>query len=124
MGLADRKAELEGAIELAKRELAKLDALPDFEELAEGTVVGLLISYGPSRPYPVVALKAGDRWHLTGSNSPNKVSADELAAWLVSGGRRLRFAAVLAEFGVESVEVIDLGAALADLLGSTQNGGR
>lgn len=122
MGVANRKAELEAAIELARRELDRLDALPDFEELVEGSVVGLLVSYGPSRPYPVIAFKAGGLWHLTGKNSPNKIDSDALAEWLVTGGRRLRMAAILAEFGVERVEAFDIGEAILSALRESGRG--
>ena len=132
MGISDRREALRREIEAAEIEaaeiereaaaekaLAKLDQLPDFEELADGSVVGLVVTYGPSRGYPVIAYKAGGTWHLTGKNSPNKIDSDGLADWLVTGGRRLRMAAVLAEFGVETVPAFDLGAALAATLGAT-----
>lgn len=107
--------EREARVAAAEKALAKLDALPDFEELADGTVVGLMVTYGPSRPYAVIAYKVEGMWHLTGKNSPNKIDSDSLADWLITGGRRLRMVAVLAEFGVESVEVVDLGQALRGL---------
>jgi hypothetical protein len=117
MGLESRKAEIRRDIERKAQYLESLEAMPDLEELADGTVLGLVVTYGPSRPYPVVAYKAGGTWHLTGERSPNKISSDDLAEWLMSGGRHLRAAQVLAEFEVESVSVFDLGAALVDLLG-------
>ncbi|AAT36795.1 Pas47 [Actinoplanes phage phiAsp2] len=91
--------------------------MPDLGELADGTVLGLVVTYGPSRPYPVIGYKAGGNWHLTGERSPNKISSDDLAEWLMSGGRHLRLAQVLAEFEVGAVPVIDLGALLDGLLG-------
>jgi hypothetical protein len=117
MGLESRKAEIRRDIERKARYLESLEAMPDLEELADGTVLGLVVTYGPSRPYPVVAYKVGGTWHLTGERSPNKISSDDLAEWLMSGGRHLRAAQVLAEFEVETVQVFDLGAALVDLLG-------
>jgi hypothetical protein len=113
--IEDRKAELRAEIARRERELAKLDALPDFEELADGTVAALYVTLGRSRPYVFIAYKVRDRWYLTGRNSPNGASSDELAEWLVSSGRRLEAAAVLAE--IETVTVglsaVDLGALLA-----------
>jgi hypothetical protein len=112
MSLAERKAELAQIRDRAAKELAKLDALPDFEELADGSIVAMTITYGPSRPYGVVAYKTGGHWFLTGKNSPNKISSDELAGWLATGGRRLQAATVVAEFTVERVPVFDLGDAM------------
>lgn len=107
----DRKAELRAEIARRERELAKLDALPDFEELANGSIVALSLTLGRSRPYTFIGYKARDLWYLTGRNSPNGVSSDALAEWLVSQGRRLEAAAVLAEIEAVTVDV-DLGALL------------
>jgi hypothetical protein len=107
--IEDRKAELRAEIARRERELAKLDALPDFEALVDGTVVALSLTLG-RRPYVYIGYKARERWYLTGRNSPNGVSSDELAEWLVTSGRRLVSAAVLAE-----IETVELGVAAVDL---------
>lgn len=117
MGLEQRKAEIRREIERKARYLESLEAMPDLDALADGTVLGLVVTYGPSRPYPVVAYKAGGTWHLTGERSPNKISSDDLAEWLMSGGRHLRVAQILAEFEVGTVPTIDLGALLDEVLG-------
>lgn len=117
MGLEQRKAEIRREIERKARYLESLEAMPDLDALADGTVLGLVVTYGPSRPYPVVAYKAGGTWHLTGERSPNKISSDDLAEWLMSGGRHLRVAQILAEFEVGTVPTIDLGALLDGVLG-------
>lgn len=117
MGLEQRKAEIRREIERKARYLESLEAMPDLDALADGTVLGLVVTYGPSRPYPVVAYKAGGTWHLTGERSPNKISSDDLAEWLMSGGRHLRVAQLLAEFEVGTVPTIDLGALLDEVLG-------
>ena len=117
MGLEDRKAQIRREIERKARYLESLEAMPDLDELADGTVLGLVVTYGPSRPYPVVAYKVAGAWHLTGERSPNKISSDDLAEWLMSQGRHLRVTQVLAEFEVETVQVFDLGAVLAEALG-------
>ena len=117
MGLEDRKAELRRDIERKARYLESLEAMPDLGELADGTVLGLVVTYGPSRAYPVIAYKAGGTWHLTGERSPNKVSSDDLAEWLMSGGRHLRLAQVLAEFEVGTMPTVDLTALLLGGLG-------
>lgn len=117
MGLEERKTALRKEIERKARYLESLEAMPDLDELAEGSVVAMTVTYGGSRPYPVVAYKGGGRWHLTGKQSPNGVTGDELAEWLMSQGRHLRSATVLAEFTVEPVHpmdaAFDLAAALA-----------
>lgn len=127
MGIEDRKARLRAEIErdrraaeaaLARktRELEKLDALPDFEELADGTVAALFVTLGRSRPYIVVAFRNRGLWYLTGETSPNGVSSDALAEWLSTSGRCLVSAAVLAE--IETVTPsVDLGALLGALTG-------
>lgn len=120
MAIEDRKAELRREIERKTKELEKLDALPDFEELADGTVAALFVTLGRSRPYTYVAYRTRGLWYLTGSRSPNGVSSDALAEWLSTSGRRLVSAAVLAE--IETVTVapsVDLGALLAGMVGGS-----
>lgn len=111
--IENRKAELRSEIARRERELAKLDALPDFEELVDGTVVALSITLGRSRPYVFIGYKTRGLWYLTGSRSPNGVSSDALAEWLVSSGRRLETVSVLAEIQTVSVSAVDLGALMA-----------
>lgn len=117
MSLENRKAELRREIERKARYLESLEAMPDFDMMADGTVLGLIVAFGPSRAYPMIAYKVDGFWFATGkSRWPNGASSDELAEWLMSGGRHLRHAQVIAEFRVETVEVFDLGAALGGLL--------
>jgi hypothetical protein len=110
----ERAAEME--LERKRRELARLEAMPDFGALVDGTVAALTVTYGRSRPYVVVGYKANGKWYLTGERSPNGVDSEELATWLTTSGRRLGTAAVLAEIQVESAYAIDLGAALFSAL--------
>lgn len=119
MSLEARKEALRREISRKERHLASLDAMPDFSMLDNGSVLGLSVSLGRSRPYSFVAYKVAGQWYLTGANSPNGVSSDYLAEWLVSQGRRLHSATVLAEFVVEAaqiIQVIDLGGAIDSLL--------
>lgn len=118
MSLEDRKAELRRDIERKARYLETLEAMPDFDMLADGTVLGLVVTFGPSRGYPMVAYKVDGFWFVTGKKGPNGIKSDELAEWLMNQGRHLRAAQVIAEFQVETVEVFDLGAALGGLLDS------
>lgn len=118
MALEDRKAQLRREIERKARYLETLEAMPDFGMLADGSVLGLVVTFGPSRGYPMIAYKADGRWFVTGERGPNGIGSDELAEWLMSGGRHLRAAQVIAEFQVETLEVFDLGAALGGLLDS------
>jgi hypothetical protein len=111
--IEDRKAELKAEITRRERELAKLEALPDFGELAEGTVMALNVTLGRSRPYVYIAYKSRDRWYVTGERSPNRATSDQLAAWLVSSGRRLETAVVLAEIEAVRVPSVDLSALLS-----------
>ena len=113
--------ELETAAEMElnrkRAELARLEAMPDFGELVDGSVVGLTVTYGRSRPYTVIAYKTRSEWFLTGAKSPNGIDSDELASWLSTQGRRLGSAVVLAEFGVMPLSTIDLGALFGALGG-------
>jgi hypothetical protein len=111
----ERAAELELARK--RRELARLEAMPDFGALVDGTVVALTVTYGRSRPYVVVGYKANGKWYLTGERSPNGVDSEELAHWLTTSGRRLGTAAVLAEIETVTVGTIDLSGLLGQLLG-------
>jgi len=107
-----RREDLRRQIERAERELAKLDALPDFEELPEGSVVALVVTLGRSRPYTFVGLKTAGKWYLTGHRSPNGATTAELEDWLTTQGRRLVGAKHLATVEVQTVGFVDLGAAL------------
>jgi hypothetical protein len=118
MSLEDRKTELRREIERKARYLESLESMPDFGMLADGTVLGLVVTFGPSRGYPMIAYKVDGFWFVTGKRGPDGASSDDLAEWLMSGGRHLRSAQVIAEFKVETVEVFDLGAALGGLLDS------
>jgi hypothetical protein len=125
MGLENRKAALreeiereEAAlrrkIERKERYLETLEAMPEFDALEDGTILALTVTYGRSAPYPVVAYNGGGRWYLTGEKSPNGVTGDELAEWLMSGGRHLRTAEPIATFTIQRVAppVFDLGEAM------------
>lgn len=114
--MTNRRDELRRQIERAQRELEKLDALPDFEVLANGTVMALFVTLGRSQPYTFIGYKTRNRWYLTGSTSPNSVSSEELARWLTTSSRQLVTATVLAEIEATAVPVADLGAALSGLL--------
>lgn len=132
MGLETRKAQLrdelerdEAAlrrrIERKERYLETLEAMPEFDAMPDGSIVTMTVTYGASRPYPVVAYNGGGgKWYLTGEKSPNGVSGDELAEWLMTGGRHLRSAQLIAEFTVEAVRPFDITAAI---LNSMRNGG-
>jgi hypothetical protein len=118
--LREEIAELEAAAEAElarkRRELERLESLPDFGALVDGTVLALTVTYGRSRPYVVVGYKTGGKWYLTGERSPNGIDSEELASWLTTSGRRLGTAAVLAEIETVTVGAIDLGAALFSAL--------
>lgn len=114
--ISDRKAVLRQEIEKRERELARLEALPDFETLVNGSVVAMFVTYGGSRPYTVIGLKERGSWYLTGERSPNGVSSDALGNWLTSSGRRLTGVEVLAEIQVSGGAVVDLGAVLSEVV--------
>lgn len=99
-------------LERKRHDLARLEAMPDFGELVDGSVLALVVTYGRSRPYVVIGYKVRDLWYLTGEKSPNGISSDALAEWLATSGRRLERVEVLAEVEAVSVSVVDLGALL------------
>ena len=114
MGLQQRRADLIGElerdeaalrrrIERKERYLESLDAMPDFDAMEDGTILAMTVTYGASKPYPVVAYNGGGKWYLTGEKSPNGITGDDLAEWLMSGGRHLRSAQPIAEFTVQRV---------------------
>lgn len=121
VGLEDRKAALRREIERKERYLESLEAMPDFDGLADGSIVALTVTYGASRPYPVVAYKGGEGWFLTGAKSPNGITGDELSEWLMSQGRHLRAATVVAEFTLEPVAPFDIAAAMVEAMGGRTN---
>jgi len=87
--IADIEAAAGRELERKRRELARLENLPDFGSLVDGTVVAFTITYGRSRPYVVVGYKTEGNWYLTGERSPNGIDSEELANWLTTSGRRL-----------------------------------
>lgn len=119
--LREEIAEIERAagaeVARMRRELERLENLPDFGALVNGTVVAFTVTYGRSRPYVVVGYKVRDLWYLTGEKSPNGVDSEGLANWLTTSGRRLGTAAVLAEIETVTMGTIDLGGLLGALLG-------
>ena len=117
MGLEKRKEQLRRDIERKARYLETLENMPDFDMFEDGTVLGLAVSYSRGMTHPMIAYKAGDSWWVTGA-ALNGVSSNALTEWLVSQGRYLLSAQVLAEFRVEPVQAFDLGAALGDLMDS------
>jgi hypothetical protein len=125
VGIEKRKADLEREIARKARHLEALRAMPDFGELADGTVLALAVTLGRSKPYTYIGLKAADAWYLTGKNSPNGVSSDDLAEWLMSSGRLLVTAEVMGEvntFSTARTVVVDLGPMLDELLASVPAG--
>lgn len=124
--LESKKAELRREIARRERELEKLETLPDFSAMADGTVAALAVRLGSSNPYTYVGLKTGNRWFLTGKTGPNGVTSDKLAEWLSTGGRELMAFLELAEIetAVEAVpvavEVVDLGELLGSVLSQAE----
>lgn len=108
----------------AERELEELDALPDFEAMAAGTVLALTVqirrlhSFAPDQPVPVIALKDGrGRWHVTGYSGA--MDSGRLVDWLTEDGRRLIGAMELAVLEQVKVQVVHLDQQLLDLLQDT-----
>lgn len=131
MGLEDRKealrrelerdeATLRSKIERKARYLETLEAMPDFDDMDEGSIVTMTVTHGRSRPYPTIAYKGGGRWFVTGEKGPNGVTGDELGEWLMTGGRHLRSAELIATFTVEPVRPFDITEAV---LGAIRDGG-
>lgn len=117
--LESKKEELRREIARRERELEKLDALPDLTQLTDGTVLALFVAHGRSQPYTYVAYLTGGKFYLTGATSPNKVSADELAVWLTTSGRKLIGLAVIGEVAVVGALAFDISEALLDSLAET-----
>lgn len=112
MSLEERKERIRRDIARQERYLESLEAMPDFGELKDGSIVAMTVSYGSSSPYPVIAYKGGDSWYLTGAKSPNGVSSADLSEWLITQGRHLRSAVVVAEFTLEPVVPFDIADAM------------
>lgn len=108
--LESKKAELRNEISRRERELEKLESLPDFGAMPDGTVAGMAVRLSRSRPYTYIGLKTGKRWYLTGRTGPNGLSSDKLADWLITEGRELVAFLPLAEIetNVEVVEVVEV----------------
>lgn len=102
--------------ERASRKLAKLNELPNLEELPKGTVLAVSVGYPTGHPYTYIGYKVGERWYFTGgANSPNNATSDEVLEWLVKGPRRVLGMVVVAELEVIQVPTVDLGAMLGEI---------
>lgn len=122
MGLEDRKAELRKEIERKTRYLGSLEEMPDFNVMEEGSIVALTVTFGTSRPYPMIAYKVDGFWFVTGKSGPAGISSDGLAEWLITQGRQLLAATLVAEFTIKKPEPIDIGAAMATAMRGLRNG--
>lgn len=125
--LESKKDELRREIARRELELEKLENMPDFSVMPDGTVAGMAVRLGASRPYTYVGLKTSGCWFLTGKSGPNGVSSDGLAMWLSTGGRNLVAFLPLAEIEVEVIEVtdvavVDLGEVLANVMRQAERG--
>lgn len=112
--IEDTRSAVENELARKERYLAELEAMPEFGELPDGSVVALVIRWGNgrSRPYVVIGYKVNDLWYLTGKDSPNGVASGALATWLMTGSRRLERVEMLAEVQAVQVSMVDLGALL------------
>lgn len=110
--LESKRAALRAEIARKERELAKLDSLPDFTALVDGSIVALFVQHGGGKPYTYVAFLTDGRFYLTGRNGPNGVNVDQLASWLTTGGRHLAGMLPVAVLETGVVSGFDLGEAL------------
>lgn len=117
-----RKDELRAAIALAERqaeraarELERLERLPDFDELLDGSVIGITVGWpargGIGRTYVYIAYKVGGHWFVTGEKGAK--TSEELTTFLVSNRRMVGDIQILATIDVRpepSAVFLDLGA--------------
>jgi hypothetical protein len=109
-----RKDLLRARIAMAERELARLESLPDFDGMPEGTVLLVMLG-GRRRPVPCVGIKRGGLWTFTDAADfrASRVGGDRLAELLTGPGITVTDVVNLAV--VETVDpVVDLGAMLLD----------
>lgn len=116
-----RREDLQRTIRRAERELAKLDALPDFDGMREGSVLALAVKYPAGQAYTYVGLKAGARWHFTGRNSPNGATGEQVIQWLTSDTRQVIAVTKIGDVQTVEVPTVDLGEILS---GNVQEVGR
>ncbi len=120
--MATRKDQLREQIEAAERtaeragrELARLEALPDFSQAAEGDVLAILVEWpGGRRSYTYVVIKAGGRWFVTGQAGGK--GDEELTEFLVANRRNVVDIKYLATVLTGPVETMDLGAFMSLIL--------
>lgn len=75
---------LREAYDRAVEDLQKAERAPLIDEPKTGSVIRFELSYSPGgRLYTFAGVSIGDRWYLTGSQSPQTgMTWDELWAWL------------------------------------------
>ena len=94
-----RKDDLRRQIERAERELSRLEAVPDLDAMADGTILAVVIKFPLGRSYTYVGLKTAQHWYLTG-NGPDKATGEQVADWLTGEGRRILTIAEVAQIGL------------------------
>lgn len=110
-----RKDELRRRIRRAERELARLEALPDFDAMADGTILLAVVGYRGRPALPYVGLKTAGLWSFTESGDFRvyRKNGNEVAEWLTSANVVVTNLMTLAQIEVVN-PVVDLGAALLD----------
>lgn len=100
----------------AQREMERLAALPNLEEMENGAVIAATLRYNRGGPsYTYIGYKEQDRWYFTGKQAPSGATSDEAMAWLAKSGRRVLNLVHLATYTAELVDAVAVD--LGDLLG-------
>lgn len=97
-----RKNEIRNRIDSLRQELEKLEAVPDGDQMLNGTVLAIVISYSGGRLFHYVGLKIANQWNFSGRGAPNEASWDNVVAWLTHGSRRVVAIAELAKLNIDA----------------------
>lgn len=110
-----RKDEIRRRIEILNAELERLESLPDFDRLEDGSVLAVAVRHQGGRASQYVGLKEAGRWSFTGRNTPAGANGDQVAEWLTRAGRQVIVIEVIATLELVRVPAVDLGALLDSL---------
>lgn len=84
--LAEAILVLAGQLARRARQIEHMDRYPAEDPFADGATLEFEKRFpGSDKPYRYVAIKAGDRWHITGQRSPQNVTWKKLVGFMGLG---------------------------------------
>lgn len=105
-----KKDDLREKIQILNNELERLESMPDFDAMEDGTVLAVVFQRRASgRTVQIVGLKEAGRWSFTGGrDTPDNATGDHVAEWLTGTGKQVVAVEVLARLELVRLPEVDL----------------